>query len=68
MHLLMDHITEYIHEAAPRGLGLFSEQASEAIHHDFLLKWKDVSVLDIRNPKYSPHLFRAVTTYNSQHV
>ena len=68
-HCLFRHLPEFVRQTEPLGLGLWSEQTPEAVHHDFARKWADYRVKDIDNPLYATRLLSAVrTTYNIQHT
>ena len=51
-----------------RGLGSWSEQTGELIHHDFSKTWEKFKIKDIDHPLYGEQLLKAVTMYNSQHL
>ena len=53
--------------ARDRGLGLFTEQASESVHADFSAVWSRYKVSSANNA-YSKQLLRAVEVYNCRHM
>ena len=50
------------------GLGPWSEQTSEALHHDFNRMWENFKIKNMEHPLYNKNLLRAVSMYNSQHL
>ena len=46
----------------------WSEQFSEAIHHNFKQTWKHFKINNIQNKNYGKHFLQAVSTYNKQHL
>ena len=67
IHILIDHVPEFC-ESKGRGLGFFNEQASESVHHDFELIWKNYKVLCETHPKFAEQFLRAVLEYNQRHL
>lgn len=67
VHAVMHHITDFCHLTG-RGLGPWSEQTSEAIHHDFNQTWKRFKINGTKNKNYGKHFLQAVSMYNSQHL
>ena len=65
-HMVFVHISDFYKNGKTVGLGVYSEQAFEALHRDFLKVWKrnEVSIL---NPRYGSNLLKAVQFYNSCH-
>ena len=51
IHAVMYHIAEFC-QMAGRGLGPWSEQAGESVHHDFNETWKRFQVNDIKHHLY----------------
>lgn len=66
IHVIFFHVAEFC-EKNGRALGSFSEQAFEAVHHDFNETWKKYK-LKKGHPKFSENLLKAVVEYNSHHV
>lgn len=58
------HVKEFCQEYG--SLGFFSEQASEAVHHDFKNHWENFKC-DKAYHNFSSQIIRAVFTYNSNH-
>ena len=67
IHAVMHHVSEFCHLTG-RGLGPWSEQTGEAIHHDFKQTWKRFTIKDTQCENYGKHILQAVSTYNSQHL
>ena len=66
-HMIFDHIVPFCKEKQS-GLGIFSEQASESIHHDFNeSSWKHFK-LSINNANYEKELMNSVAHYNAKHL
>lgn len=66
VHAVFFHVKEFC-EQHGTGLGNYSEQASESVHHDFSKIWGNFK-LDINNISYSKNLLRSVCKYNSLHL
>lgn len=66
VHCIFEHVKEFClkHQV---GLGLFSEQAFESVHHEFKLTWNKYLVKE-SHPNYAQKLLRAVCEFNSLHV
>ena len=67
VHTVIYHIPEFC-ELTGRGLGPWSEQTGESLHHDFKGMWQRYKVNDEKNPMYGENLLKAVQMYNSQHL
>ena len=67
IHAVMYHVEEFCSQTG-MGLGPWSEQTSEALHHDFNRMWENFKIKDMDHPSYSTNLLRAVSMYNSQHL
>ena len=50
------------------GLGPWSEQTEESVHHGFKETWKRYKVNDTDREIYGENLLKAVSAYNSQHL
>ncbi|CAH0560526.1 unnamed protein product [Brassicogethes aeneus] len=66
VHAVFYHVAESCKKTG-RGLGYYSEQAMESVHHDFNELWKRFKV-DINNARYGCQLLKAVSQYNSFNV
>ena len=66
IHAVFHHIAEFC-ERKGCGLGPYSEQASESVHHDFNKIW-----LHFKRPyshsDFADHLLKALQVYNSRHI
>lgn len=65
-HAIFSHVTDFCQQHG-RGLGPYSEQASESVHADFRLCWEKYKV-GPANSQYVPQLLRAVQAYNCRHL
>ena len=66
MHAIYDHVPQFCAKTKS-GLGKYSEQASEAVHHDFSLTWQNYKVLE-SHPNFGEKLLNALVKYNSMHI
>lgn len=66
-HIVFEHVPHFCNIKGV-GLGFFSEQASEAVHHDFGMVWERYKVNSIEHPTYAPQLLKTTLKYNSDHV
>lgn len=66
IHAIIHHVPEFCQEHQT-GLGVHSEQASEAVHSKFKEVWKHYKVPK-NNPIYMKQLYRAVTQFNSDRI
>ena len=60
VHNLVHHLQEFC-ALTGRGLGPWSEQASESIHHDFKQTWQRFKINDTDDELYGEHLLKAVS-------
>lgn len=67
VHAVMYHISEFC-MMTQRGLGAWSEQCGESVHHDFNETWQRFKVNDVERSIYADNLLKCVILYNSQHV
>lgn len=65
-HIMKFHVAEFCGNSN-HGLGRYSEQTTEAIHHDFEKTWMNYKVPESHN-NYQQNLLKAVTAYNSSHI
>ena len=67
VHAVFYHVAEF---CALKGMGLgpWSEQTGESVHHDFKETWKNFKVNDLEKDIYGEQLLKAVCKYNSQHI
>ena len=67
VHAVFHHIREFC-ELVKMGLGPFSEQAAESLHHDFDTMWTRFKVKKQEHSEYGNRLLNSVVMYNSQHM
>lgn len=67
VHIVTAHVADFC-KNANSGLGPFSEQAFESVHHVFQSFWARRLVRDIENPSYSSALLKTVAEFNSKHI
>lgn len=71
-HALFVHVSEFLdlmHKDYPkRGLGFWSEQASESVHYDFKDFWEKGYKLSPIHKNYARNLLDCLTVYNSRHT
>lgn len=66
VHSIFYHIQDFC-SRKNSALGLWSEQAGEAVHSDFKETWKKFKVCT-GHPNYPKQLLRAIQEYNSKHA
>lgn len=66
LHAVIHHVPNFCSETE-RGLGYFSEQCSEQVHHDFK-KHTENFYVNIKSPDCQQKLLRSVCAYNSKHI
>lgn len=66
VHAVFFHVP-YFCRKMDCGLGYYSEQAMESVHHDFKNTWVNYKV-NGTHPDYNTKLLRAVREHNSRHV
>lgn len=66
VHSIFFHVAHFCSKNQ-KGLGFFSEQATESAHHDFGETWKKYKVSN-EHPEYKNRLLKAVRDYNSHHM
>ena len=67
VHAVMHHVAEFC-TFSGTGLGPYSEQTSEALHHEFKKCWKNYFVKNTDHPSYPEHLLDAVRAFNSMNI
>ena len=65
-HAVFFHVPQFI-KMKKMGLGLFSEQATEALHSNFKVHCDNYK-RDSSHPDYAKHLLKCVTEYNSKKI
>ena len=66
-HAVFHHISEFC-DLVKMGLGPYSEQAAESLHHEFDTMWTRFKVKKQEHPVYGSRLLNSVVMYNSQHM
>jgi hypothetical protein len=74
-HAVIDHVTQFLdrqtgpqQELLEKGLGYWSEQASESVHSDFKALWAGGSYKrDLSHKDYGQKLLQCVVAYSSRH-
>ena len=71
-HALFVHVSEFLdlmeEEYPNKGLGFWSEQASESVHYDFKEFWEKGYKLAPVHKSYGRNLLNAMIVYNSRHT
>lgn len=65
VHVVFNHLIQFI-RYQKSSLGVFSEQAAECVHSDFMKLWQSCKI-DQNNDKYARYLFDATVRYNGRH-
>jgi hypothetical protein len=68
VHIIIDHLIDFVVLRGENNLRLFSEQTHEAVHAEFWKTWAKYEVKDISNPIFEKRLLRAVLDYNGSHA
>lgn len=68
VHVLLNHVLDALSYLNGTGLGIWSEQAGESVHHDFLQHWNRYLLNNIDDERYGERLCKAVVEYSSSHV
>ena len=68
VHVVFEHVAQFLElKGHKTGLGAWSEQAMESVHHDMKLEW-DRTKVGPDHPKYREILFDTIVRYNSKHI
>ena len=65
VHIIFNYLIQFV-KFYKSALGVFSEQAAESVHSDFLILWQSCKI-DAKNENYPKHLYDAVVRYNGRH-
>lgn len=69
IHILEHHIPDFFSEKEEsHGLGWYSEQCYEAMHHDMKVEWERLKICDPHHPDFSQRLLEFVCAYNARHI
>lgn len=67
IHCILVHVPQFLADKGGKGLGVWSEQASESVHYDFGNLWQSYK-RSLCHADYESQLYRCVVTYNSRHI
>ena len=68
VHCVFEHVPQFLKlKGLKTGLGAWSEQAMESVHHDLKLEWER-SKVGPDHPNYDNLLFNTIVRYNSKHI
>ena len=68
IHVVLYHIVDALQFLNKRGLGLWSEQAGESIHREFVKFWNKYKINSIDDTTYGTRLKRAVVDFSLSHI
>lgn len=68
IHVLISHVIECLEFLFEYGLGVWSEQAGESVHSEFLKFWSRYKINDIESEGYLDNLFDAVVEFSLRHI
>lgn len=66
-HVIITHMVQFC-KFKGKGLGKFSEQASESVHAYFCEAWEKSGKISRNNNRYDHNLLTAVVRYNGRHI
>lgn len=68
VHLVLEHAHEFLESKNfVAGLGAWSEQAMESVHHDLKIEWERTKV-KTSHPDFEKKFLECLVKYNSKHV
>lgn len=68
IHVLLCHLIQSLDYLSDYGLGVWSEQAGESVHREFLKFWERFKIVMIENDRYPEKLLKAVVEFSSRHI
>ena len=69
IHSINIHVKDFYRlNGTEFGLGLYSEQAGEHVHHDFGLLWESAYKRHEGHTEFGSQLLKAVAKYNANHI
>ena len=69
IHVILEHVESCLQFIDNNnGLGFWSEQSGEAVHHEFLKFWSRYKLNCIEDINYAPRLQKAVVEFSSLHI
>ena len=67
-HVLFEHLKNCLYFLENNGLELWSEQAGESVHREFLKTWNRYKIHSMNDPSYSKKLKKAVVEFSSLRI
>lgn len=68
IHVTLEHLLQCIQFVNGNGLGMWSEQAGESIHREFMKFWDKYKINALNSPQYLSRLKTAVVEFSSSHL
>jgi hypothetical protein len=68
VHVLMEHLEHGLHYLNGNSLGLWSEQAGESVHREFITYWSKYQINNLNSENYGKQLMKAVIEFSSRHL
>ena len=70
VHIVQHHLVDFFQQGNEivHGLGWYSEQSFEAMHHDMKEEWERLKICDPNHPDFAQRLFDFVVAYNARHM
>ena len=68
-HVVFCHAPQFLdHKGNQKGLGFWSEQASESVHSDFEAFWQQAYKRELGHPEYRAITLKCMATYAARHL
>lgn len=68
VHVLLEHLEHGLHFLNGNSLGMWSEQAGESVHREFLKYWSKYEINNLESENYPKQLKKAVVEFSSRHL
>lgn len=68
IHVATKHLNDCLQYLSGNGLGIWSEQAGESVHKEFIKYWNRYKMNNIHDAKYGQQLKKAVVEFSSLHI
>lgn len=68
VHVVFEHLKDCLEYLENSSLGVWSEQAGEAVHKEFLKYWNRFKILSLDSEDYAIRLQKAVIHFSSSHI
>lgn len=68
IHVLLEHLEHGLHFLNGASLGMYSEQAGESVHREFLKYWSKYQINYLESDNYVHYLKKAVVEFSSRHL